>query len=243
MGSKQGVLMLDLKEKTNFVQAGSRALNEADYKNTDNYTVIVTDKNGAEKLNCKGGELANNMPLVMDIGAYSVKAFYGKESTASRDNFYVYGETKGTIVADQSQSVTVDCVPTCGKLIVNFGSAMSTYFLDYNVVFSGTEALGGGELSWKKSDTEPWYVKLNETEETISFTISTTARSEYLNGSNNAQEATKTGTFKLSRNKAYKMNINPSYTPTTDGSLDITITIDESTNDKEVDIEVPVDWI
>ena len=46
-----------------------------------------------------------------------------------------------------------------------------------------------------------------------------------------------------SRNKGYKMNINPSYTPSEGGSVSIEITIDESTNDKPVDIEVPVDWI
>ena len=39
------------------------------------------------------------------------------------------------------------------------------------------------------------------------------------------------------------MNINPVYTPTTQGKLDIAVTIDESTNDTEHDIEVDVDWI
>lgn len=238
---KHGVLMLNLNGKTNFVQ--TRALNESDYNNVDNYTVVVTDKDGREQLNCKGSELPYKMPLTMSLGGYSVKAFYGKESAASRNDFYVEGTKTGTIKADQKESIEVTCTPTCGRIMVNFNTEMATYFSDYNVSFSGTEALGAEKLAWLKDDVEPWYVKLNEDGETISFTITTITKEEYVNGSNKEQTATKTGTFRLERNKGYKMNINPSYTPTDKGSVDITITIDESTNDKPVDIEVPVDWI
>ncbi len=239
---KQGVLMLSLDGKTDFVQV-TRALNESDYNNVDNYTVVVTDKNGVEQLNCKGSEVAYNMPLKMEIGGYSIKASYGREHAASRSEFYVEGLLTGTIKADQTEEVEIICTPTCGRLIVNFNAEMATYFSDYNVNFTGTEALGSETLSWLKDDVEPWYVKLNEDGETISFTITTATKDEYVNGSNKEQVATKTGTFRLERNKGYKMNINPSYTPSEEGSVDITITIDESTNDKSVDIEVPVDWI
>lgn len=238
---KQGVLMLSLNGKTNFVK--TRALNESSYNNTDNYTVVVTDKDGRERLNCKGSEVASKMPLTMDIGGYTVKAFYGRETAASRDEFYVEGVKSGTIKADQREDIEVVCTPTCGRIMVNFNEEMATYFSDYTVSFSGTEALGSETLAWLKNDVEPWYVKLNEGGETISFTITTTAKDEYVNSSNKEQVATKTGTFRLSRNKGYKMNINPSYTPSEGGSVSIEITIDESTNDKPVDIEVPVDWI
>lgn len=241
VNGKKGMLMLNLNGKTNFVK--TRALNEADYNNVDNYTVVVTDKDGREQLNCKGSEVASRMPLTMSIGSYTVKAFYGEEKAASRDIFYVEGIKTGTIKADQKENIEVVCTPTCGRIVVNFNDEMATYFSDYNVSFTGTEALGSESISWLKDDVEPWYVKLNEGEETISFTITTTTKEEYVNSGNKEQVATKTGTFRLSRNKGYKMNINPSYTPSETGSVDIVITIDESTNDKPVDIEVPVDWI
>lgn len=240
MDGKQGALMLNLNGKTNFK---TRALNESDYNNVDNYTVVVTDKDGREQLNCKGSEVASKMPLLMPIGNYTVKAFYGTEKPASRNEFYVEGVKSGVIMADQKEDIEVVCTPTCGRIIVNFNAEMATYFQDYHVEFSGTEALGEETLAWLKDDIEPWYVKLNPTEETITFTITTVAKDEYVNSSNKEQVATKTGTFRLSRNKGYKMNINPSYTPSDKGSVGIVITIDESTNDKPVDIEVPVDWI
>jgi hypothetical protein len=118
---------------------------------------------------------------------------------------------------------------------------MSKYYSDYNVTFSGTEAMGEESIVWAKNDTEPWYVKLNEAGETISFAITATPKDEYVN--NEQQGNVKTGTFTLHRNKAYKMNISPVYTPTGSGDLSIEVTIDDTTEDKEVDIEVPVTWV
>jgi hypothetical protein len=120
---------------------------------------------------------------------------------------------------------------------------MATYFADYNVSFSGTEALAGSTIAWLKGDTEPWYVKLTEAGENVNFVITVTTKDEYINGGNKEQVTTKSGSFKLSRNKAYKMNISPVYTPTGSGDLSIEVTIDDTTEDKEVDIEVPVTWV
>ena len=117
---------------------------------------------------------------------------------------------------------------------------MAEFYNDYSVTISGTEAMGAENISWLKGDKEPWYVKLNEEGETISFAITTKAKDEYVN--NELQGDVKTGTFKLYRNKAYKMNISANYTPTNIGEIKITITIDESTSDKPVDIEVPIEW-
>ncbi len=236
---EQGTLMLNLKGKTNFVQV--RGLNESDYNNVNNYTVIVTDKNGREHINCLGSEVAAKMPLTLDIGSYTIKAFYGKESTASRNEFYVEGVVNGTIKGEQREVVEVECTPTCGRLIVNFNSEMATYFSDYNVTFYGTEALGGATISWAKNDVEPWYVGLKQGGETISYTINVTAKDEYLT-TGKQQTATVTGTFNLERNKGYKMNVNPSYTPTTEGGMKLSITIDDGTNDIPVEWEIPLDW-
>ena len=235
--TEQGLLSLTLGTEADFT---TRAVVENDYVNTDNYTVVVTDKDGVEKMNCSGSEVASKMPLIMSVGSYTVKAYYGKEHPASRDEFYVFGETHGTIKADQQEAVEVVCAPTCGRITVNFDKQLATYYSDYKVTFKGTKALGEESIEWKKNDAEPWYVLLDEGGETISFTINTTPKEEFIN--NPQQGNTKTGTFKLERNKAYKMNITANYTPTIFGEVEISITIDDSTNDIPVDIEVPIDW-
>lgn len=239
----EGQLTLTLGVNTDFTDA-TRAVNEDSYKNVSNYTVVVIDKDGSEKLNCKGSEITSRMPLTMAIGSYTIRAFYGKESAASRDDFYVLGECSGTIKAEQEESVSVTCTPTCGRISVNFAEDMPIYFADYNVAFNGTEALGTKSIAWLKDDTEPWYVQLKKGEggEAINFTITTNTKDEYLNG-DKEQVSTRIGTFSLSRNKAYKMNIKPSYNPSTSGEVEIEVTIDESTNDIPIDIDVPVTWL
>ena len=233
----QGLLSFTLGTTADFA---TRAVAESDYVSTDNYTVVVTDKDGMEKMNCSGSEVAANMPLIMSVGSYTVKAFYGKEHPASRNEFYVFGESHGMIKADQDTSVVVVCTPTCGRITVNFDKQMATYYSDYKVTFSGTKALEDNTIEWKKNDTDPWYVLLDEAGETISFTIATTPKEEFIN--NPQQGDIKRGSFKLERNKAYKMNISANYTPTIYGDVEISITIDDSTNDIPVDIEVPIEW-
>ena len=235
----QGELTVALKANARFNERGAA---ESAYENTDNYTIVVTDKDGVKKMECKGSEVRYQMPLPLSMGSYKVQAYYGTEHDASRDEFFVYGEAEGTIEPGVAESVSLTCVPTCGRITVNFGDLMDTFFSDYRVTFSGTEALGTKTIAWEKGDTRPWYVRLNEEGETVSFTISTTTHEEFVNG-NQQTVATRKGRFRLGRNKAYKMNISPDYNPAGVGNVGITITVDDSTNDIPVDIEIPVDWV
>jgi hypothetical protein len=138
----------------------------------------------------------------------------------------------------ETVSEIVECTPTCGRISVSFSPDMEGYFSDYKVSFTGTVALGEKTIKWEKGDTEPWYVKLEQSGEKISFAITVLAKDEFT-----AKETTKKGTFNLSRNKAYKINVVPVYSGTETGDVSLNITINETTNDKPVDIEVPVDWL
>ena len=240
-----GTLFLNLKETTSFTDA-TRALSENDYKNTDNYNVQILDTKGNIKVEGLASEL--RFPMTMDLGTYNIIAFYGNESAVSRNDFYVYGISAFNITPGKSATADVVCTPTCGKISVAFSPDMATYFTDYDVSFGGTSALSGSTFNWSKTDSEPWYAKLNEDGETITFTISTTTNdnygSDYDDDGNAVKTETKTGSFKLQRNKAYKLNIKPNAVDSqTTGAIKLEITIDESTNDIEKNIEVPISWI
>ena len=200
----QGLLSLTLgAAKADF--ASTRAVVESTYSNTDNYTVVVTDKDGVEKLRCKGSEVPSNIPLVMTQGSYKVKAYYGNELDASRDEFFVYGEAIGNIKAEQEEEVEVVCTPTCGRITVSFDKTMSNYFSEYKVEFSGTEALGSKKIEWMKDDTDPWYVKLKEGGEELTYAITAKTKEEF-----QPVDLT-TGKFQLKRNEGYKLNISANY--------------------------------
>ena len=239
---EKGSLVLNLSAATNFDQ--TRSLNENDYKNTQNYNVkVINVSNENVILECKASELSSNLPKKVDIGSYRVEAYYGNERDASRSDFYMFGEAVATIKAKEQKTISVNCTPTCGKVSVAFDSQMATYYSDYNVTFGGTKKLGAKTFPWSKSDTEPWYIALDKSGETVSYTISLTTKDEYLPEGASTNTGTVTGTFALERNKAHKLTISPNYKPTTDGGVKLSIIIDDSTNDKNITWEVPVTWI
>ena len=243
---QKGSLRLSLNPTTSF-ENQTRALNEDDYRNVSNYTVqLINTSNQSVILECMGSELSSKLPKELEIGSYEVKAFYGNESAASRSDFRVEGSTTFTIRANDETTVSVDCLPTCGKLSVAFAADMATYYDDYNVTYGGTAALAGSTIAWAKADTEPWYVKLNESGETLTYTVNVTVKEAYAHVDDNGDKQTSgtaSGTFTLQRNKAHKLSVAPSYSPMAEGGLKIVITIDEDTNDTPVTFEVPLSWI
>ena len=242
----KGQLKLNLIANADFCEQ-TRALNEDTYRNPDNYTVkLLNASNGNELLSCKGSEIASNLPKELEIGSYEVKAYYGTEYDANRSDFRVEGSTTFSIKAKDEKTINLTCEPTCGKVSVVFDNEMNTYYSDYSMTFSGTKKLGSKTFSWAKTDTEPWYIALDAAGETISYELNLTVKDEYiktLNDGKTESEAKVTGTFSLERNKAHKITVKPQYTPTTEGALSIVITIDDTTNDKPMTIEVPITWI
>ena len=222
----------------------TRAVSEDAYRNVSNYNIRVVDtKSGTDVLNCAYSSLADNMPLPLEIGSYTIIASYGAEHAFSRDEFLVTGEQTVTINAKAEQNVSVSCAPTCGKLTVEFDPTMSTYFDAYSVTYSGTQAMGVQTCTWEKADTAPWYVAIGANGENVNYKIHLTAKADYLPEGQTSKTAEIPGTILLKRNKAHKLTIAPNYKPSTEGGISLTITIDESTNDKEITWEVPVTWI
>lgn len=240
----QGTVTLSLSSTAGF-EVQTRALNEADYRNLNNYTIQLLKGSGEKIDEFSYSAKDYKLPYTLDLGSYIMKAFYGQEVDASRDVFYSVGQTVFTVKADQQEEVSVVCEPTCGKIYAKFDDAMATYFDEYKVTYSGAKALGTKTLDWLASDTAPWYVKLNATGETLHYAIYLRAKDDYLANidGNKVAEKTVEGDFVLRRNAAHKLTIAPTYTPSGTGGLGIQITIDESTNDQDITLDVPISWV
>lgn len=243
----KGSIQLSLSNGA-FFESPTKSVNESSYRNTDDYDVVVTNANGKEVINCKGSELSSALPKELEMGSYDIVASYGVESDASRNDFYVEGSTSIVLKPKDVLPISLVCTPTCGRISVTFTQEMSTYYNDYYISFSGTEALGSKVITYAKGETEPWYVKLSDSKmgESISYTLFLTVKDKYQHRDSDGtvkKNAQVSGSFTLLRNKAQKLTVKPNYTPQTDGGMGLTITIDDSTVERPVNIEVPVSWI
>lgn len=222
-----GTLTLDLTTSTAF----TKAVDESTYNNPMSYTIQIINASETVEEEFLYSEKPERIEL--KNGPYTLKAFYGTESNASRNGFYVEG-IKTFNVEGKEVAVEVICQPTCGKVAAKFTEDMDTYFSDYSVSYV-TEALTavGTSAAWNKSDSEPWYLKLNPNGETVKATIQVTRISDN-------KTATVEKTYSMTPGKSWTLNIAPS---NDSGSLGITITVDEKTDDETIDITVPSEWI
>lgn len=222
-----GYVSFSLKTNTSFQ---SRAVVESDYKNLSNYTVqILKDGKVLDGMQWDYDDMPKDM-IELSNGAYELKAFYGDANfTASRNKMYVEGKSTFNINSDQV-TASVTCKPVCGKVTVEFDSKMAEYFSNYSINFK-TIALDESFVAWAKDDTEPIYMKV-ENNEQISATYSLVDKQ--------GKSTTIDKTYSLSPQKHLIIKVVPTVSS---GNLGITIVVDESTNDQNVDIVIPSDWI
>lgn len=211
----------------------TKAVDENDYRNMDNYQVEIrkNDRNGDLVKSGLFSELKEEFSL--ERGNYFLKAYKGAEHVASRDEFYAADSTSFSILSAGTQTINLTCVPSCAKCQVVFDANMDEYFTDYYITYS-TVALGNNTVKWAKGDTEPWYLKVNKNE-IVKATIHLTRKSD---GKTNTGE----WSYALSPNQGWTLKVRANYN-VSEGDLGITITIDEGTNDIPIEIEVPSDWI
>lgn len=223
----KGYVKLALNTNTGFQ---TKAVDEEEYKDLNNYTVqILKGGKVVEGMEWKYPEMPTEQ-IELTNGAYELKAFYGKDEAASRQSMYVEGKKTFNINSDKV-TAEVTCKPVCGKVTVKFDSKMADYFNDYSITFQ-TKALGDMNISWTKNDTDPIYMKV-ENQEKISAVYN-------LVDKQGKQANIGNKTYELSPLKHLIVNVVPAVS---NGQIGISIEVDESTNDHEVDITIPSDWI
>ena len=133
----EGLIAFEVKAETGF---RSRAVNEAEYKDLDNYTVqLLSNSEVYREWNYK------NLPgeLKVPVGTYQLKAFYGEDKAVSTTSMYVEGVSSSVEIAEGQEGVkplSVTCRPVCAKVAVNFNK------------------------EGKKDDTDAAYLKVNQNE-------------------------------------------------------------------------------
>lgn len=225
---------LSLDAQTAFSTNTKAYVDENGYKQIDNYTVEIRKNNasGETVKSAKYSELKST-PISLSRGDYYVKAYMGREEAASREVFYATDATSFSILDESTKTISLNCKPTCAKCKVVFNDNMAEYFSDYYITYS-TTALGNNVATWAKGDSAPWYLKVGQNE-TVKATIHYARKSD-------GKQQTAEWSRSLSPNEGWTLKVSANNNMT-EGSMNVTITIDDSTNDIPIDITVPSDWI
>ena len=229
----KGYVKLSLNADTGFK---TKAVDESEYADVNNYTVqILKDGKVVEGMEWNYADMPTEL-IELTNGGYELKAFYGEEYNvpSTRDGLYMEGIKTFNVNGDQ-QSLTVECKPVQAKIQVNFDSKMANYFSDYYVTFE-TEALGNeNKALWGKDDTSPLYLKVNANGEGVVATFT-------LNKITGGQATVDPKTYTLKPLDFQTINIAPVVESNT-GNVGISITINKDTNDENVNIEIPTEWL
>lgn len=241
LGEGKGAVRIALEADAGFEEVGTKAINESDYTNFANYTVQILegDRVAVDEAGNTCQWAGNAIPsglIELGNGSYKLLAFTGeeyKEEAATTKGMYVEGSKTFNVNNNQAE-VSTTCTPKCARMTVVFDGKMKDYFSDYRVEFTGTAALGENVHPWPSTQTDPVYLAVSGTEN-LKATIKLTNKDGKV-----ADDIVKS--YQISEAKAIKMNIVP-YVQDQTGNVGITITIDENTNDKPIDIIIPGDWI
>lgn len=223
----KGYVKLSLTTNTGFQ---TKAMDESYYTKENNYTVqILSKEDGSTVKNWKYAEIPEDL-IELANGSYVLKAFCGEDKNASTTSMYVEGTSDFDINGDQKE-VSVTCAPVCARVTI-VGEGMDEQFSDWYAMI-GTKALDSDKYKYSKEDNDPVYLKV-EKGESISVDFTFTPKS----GSKNT---TVSKTYTVNPNEALKITLKPAASE--NGNLGITITIDGSTNDETINIEIPADWV
>ena len=239
--SGQASIMIDLSSDLSY----SRAIDESEYMNTQNYEVSMYkgDEPVFENTLYKELELTQKVDFNTN---YTLTAEYGEDVAYGYDKLYVKGSQTFSVPQGDTKEVSILCKPANAKLILKYAGLgdsdkFEDYFQDCQVsvktqymdeAFSMAKADAGKELYLKTGD--------EGTEVNLSFTI-TDLEGETATIESEDFETTKTITLKPG--VAYTLTIKPNQVDVDGGKLGMDITVDDGVTEEDVTITVPGDFL
>ena len=239
--SGQASIMIDLSSDLSY----SRAIDESEYMNTQNYEVSMYkgDEPVFENTLYKELELTQKVDFNTN---YTLTAEYGEDVAYGYDKLYVKGSQTFSVPQGDTKEVSILCKPANAKLILKYAGLgdsdkFEDYFQDCQVsvktqymdnAFSMAKADAGKELYLKTGD--------EGTEVNLSFTI-TDLEGETATIESEDFETTKT--IKLKPGVAYTLTIKPNQVDVDGGKLGMDITVDGGVTEEDVTITVPGDFL
>ena len=239
--SGQASIMIDLSSDLSY----SRAINESEYMNIQNYKVTLSSEKGDVFKDALYSSLETEYKVDFNT-PYTLTAYYGEDVAYGYDKLYVKGSKTFSIPQGDREMITVNCTPANAKLILKYAGLSDTdtfeeYFQDCQVSIK-TQYMDNAFTMAKADAGKELYLKTGDegTDVTLSFII-TDLEGETVTIEKEDFETTKTITLKPG--VAYTLTIKPNQIDVDGGKLGMDITVDDGVTEDDVTITVPGEFM
>lgn len=234
-----GVLQVDLCTDFSFdgeeAVKHTKAINESDYSNINNYTLKLTKTSDGSVV--KEG-LYSDWPLEMELesgASYTMVASYGQEEAASFDHLLVTGNETFTLNPGTTKKLAFQCKPTAAKVNVNYDASFDSYYSDCEVSVK-TKHMEEAIVLSKANVGQDLFLKADAEGEEV--TLNFTLKDKY------GEVATPEGfvTSKkvtLKPQTLLKITFKPDVTEIEGGKFGLDVIVDSGLTEETVDIVVP----
>ncbi|WP_455592132.1 DUF4493 domain-containing protein [Bacteroides sp.] len=232
-----GTLSVGLSATPSF-SSKTRAINEDEYRNADNYTVEIQEVGGDMLYN----DLYRNMPMSFDVEAgktYTVKAFYGENVDAGFDKLYMEGNQQFTISNGEQKNLVLSCRPANVKVTVEYTDDFLKYYSDCTVSLQTSHIVVPFVMNMNADANKEAYLKADATGETITILVDGFKdKSGNLVDMGGALTTTKNVTPKTH----VTITVGPEVITVGTGEASFDVSVDTSTEDKDINIEIPEEY-
>lgn len=216
----------------------TRAIDEDEYRNADNYTVQVQEVGG----NLLYNDLYKNMPLSFDVEAgktYTVKAFYGDNVDAGFDKLYMEGNQQFTISDGEQKNVLLPCRPANVKVTVVYTENFLKYYSDCTVSLLTSHLTEPFVMNMNTDLNKEAYLKADITGETIKISVDGFK-------DKSGKFVDMGGALVTEKNVTPKthvtITVDPEVITVGTGEASFDVSVDTGTEDKDVNIEIPEEY-
>lgn len=229
-----GTLSLGVSSNPSFTTK-SRSINESEYKNTDNYAILISDAEGNEAYN----GLYKNMPMAIELPAgkpYTVKACYGENPDAAFDKMYVEGVQQFTLQEGDQKNLALTCRPANVKVSVVYTEQFMKYYSDCTVSLQTARLAEPFTMNLITDAGKDAYLKADPAGEALSITVTGFKDKAGLPVILDLPLAT---TKTITPRMYLTITVDPELITISSGTASLDVTVNPDTEDKDVNIEIP----
>lgn len=232
-----GTLSLGLSSNPSYTSK-TRSINEAEYKEVNNYAILISDAEGVAAYN----GLYKDMPMSIELSAgkpYTVKACYGENPDAAFDKMYVEGIQQFTLKDGEQMNLSLTCRPANVKVSVVYTEDFMKYYSDCTVSLKTARLMKPFTMNLVTDAGKDAFLKADAAGEELSITVDGFKDKK---GNPVTMDVPLCSTKTITPRMYLTITVESELITISSGTASLDVTVNPDTEDKDVNIEIPEEY-